>query len=624
LLGDYVIGPPPPQAQEEVDRLLAGERRRYALRAAVRAAGWLGPDHLASLAGLAVGDAAAADDEIESAALAHDAGEVPGATADGIVFSLSRLVAGDTGAVGFVEIGPEGIAWLSLVADELGAPAERSGGQVAWTDVLSALPPDETDLRTYLLAGGLAAPGSCDPAVTGGPLAGSKLASAAAAATGREAARLLRGMTSGVLAGWANPDGTGLARPQLAGPDIVLVRRTRRWPALEAAASHLREVLRPVAEIFAPGAEPLGSVVAGLVRRAPLRYDYCLMLAHVDQPTGRVHPVSNLLFPAGTTGQPHVIEARDVLLTAPPAAAEQLAVPVVARRGDNRAEWPVVGLCAMDGTFPAVTQLRIELDRPGQVSMTAMNGSPRLLPGDVTPGWPGVLGELPDQVAAVVVADVVLLVELGGDRETVARRMSLVDDLLGELDRPGITVGVVGYREHGDEYPKPGLLVRVEPGDAAGVRRQLARADLWQGVEVRDKHAAPLEDALQAITHPDWGWRSGARHLLVVLGARPPHPRRFDPRAEVLTSPCPWKLDSKKILARLEDEHGVKCIAVLPDEIPEDRWREITTTTFSYAERSLSDGIVRALGLGKENPGARVPLAMRAPDATRPGMRGNR
>ena len=619
LLGGYVIGPPPPQAQRDLDRLIASERRRYALRAAARAAGWLGPDWLAALAGLATGEATVTDDELEGTA--RDAAEAAAATADGIVFSLSRLVGDETDAIVFVEISPDGLAVFALVADELRVPVLRPGDRVAWTDALPGLPAHDDALRMYLLAGGLAAREPAGPAsggtpATDGPLAGPGLIDAATAAAGREAARLARAMASGLLAD------AGPRRPRLIGPDIVLVRRTQGWPALESAASRVGDVLRPVAEIVAPGTAPLQAVVAEMARRAPLRYDYCLMLADVDQPTGRVHRDPCLLFPAGTTVRPHVVQVRDVLVTAPPAPARRLALPVVARRGDDPASWPVVSARAMDGTFPGVTQLRIQLDGPGQVSMSA---SPRPLPEDTALRWPGLLDELPGQVAAAVVADVVLLAELGGDEKTVARRVSLLDDLLGELDRTGIRAGVIGYREHWDHYPAPGLLVRIEPGEAADIRTRLTRDDLWRAVEVRDRHAAPLEDALDAVARPDWKWRSGARHLLVVLGARPPHPSRIDARGEVPATPCPWKHDWDAILVQLRRQLDVKCIAVIPEGAPEEPWLEFSGGFgLFYAERSPCDGIVRALGIGKEDPGARVPLAVRAPDARRAGGPGSR
>ena len=55
--------------------------------------------------------------------------------------------------------------------------------------------------------------------------------------------------------------------------DIVLVRRTYRWPLLDAAVVRGRAVLRPMTEIVAaPDAGTLAEVVDDMVTRAPLRY----------------------------------------------------------------------------------------------------------------------------------------------------------------------------------------------------------------------------------------------------------------------------------------------------------------------------------------------------------------
>jgi hypothetical protein len=551
-----------------------------------------------------------ADRELEDAETAYDEEEAALPAAIGIGFTLSRLVAGDTDAIEFVEISPDGLAVQALVADEFGVPRLGPGAQAHWTDILPGLPADD-DLRMYLLAGGVG-----DQAA--GP---SALAASVTAAAGKEIQRLAHAITDSLRRGRsaeAASSDAELTRPPLTQPDTVLVRRTQRWPALDAAAAKARATMRPVAEIFAPGPAPLSAILTEAVRRAPLRYDYCLVLAAIDQRNGTVRLKPSPLFAAGTTGQQRLIPTVDTPVTAAAAAAGRLLLPVVARRGDDPAGWPAVGAGVMDGTAVGTTRVRVRLEAPGHVSMSA---TPRLVSGDGVPGWPDILAGLPDRLPGLVVADVVLLAELGGPPDTVASRMNLLNSVVGGLDGAALKVAVVGYREHWDKYAA-GLIVTCGPGDAADIGPLLTRRDLWRAVEIRDRHAAPLEDALEKIAQPDWAWRPGARHVLVVFASRPPHPRRVDDRGELRASPCQNTYDWQDTLDRLSREQAVECLAVLPEreahapagDYAERAWAEFGKAGLFYAERSPAADLLRAIGIGQADDGARLPLALGAPD----------
>jgi hypothetical protein len=613
LRSGYVVGAPPPAAQDELDSSIAGARRRHALRVAVRAAGWRGRDSLARLARLADGGGPASDREIQDAVAAYDEQEAPRPAGTGVGFTLSRLVAGDTDAAVFVEISPEGIAVHALVADELGVPGPEPGGHVRWTDAMPGLPADD-DLRTYLLAGG-----GGDPAA---------LAASVAAVAEQEITRQLRTAAGRPRRGrrdMAAGQDPATAHPPLAGPDTVLVCRTRRWPSLDAAADRARAVLRPVAEIFAAGTDPLPVIVSEVARQAPLRYDYCLVVGSIDQRTGMVRPVPRPLFRAGTTGQQRVRPTVDTAVMAPSAPADRLILPVVARRGDDPAGWPAVGVAVMDGTVPGPTQLRVRLETPGRVSMSAR---PSLVEGGGPPGWPGVLAGLPARLPGAVAADVVLLAELGGEPDAVGHRMDLVDGVVSGLDSAGVKVAVVGYREHWDRYSADAqaaerrLVVGCGLGDPADVRALLARKDLWRAVEIRDRNAAPLEDALDWIADPDWVWRPAARHVLVVFASRPPHPGKVDARGEVRASTCWYGLSWQEVLGRLRDEQAVECLTVRSQreaatpagDHAEQAWAEFGAVRSFSAEGSTAADLVRAIGIGPADEDARLPLAVAVPD----------
>jgi hypothetical protein len=617
LMGGYVVGTPPTEAQQELTRSIASARRRYALRVAVRAASWRARVNLGRLAELAGAGTPPSDREIEDTVAAYDE-QAPLPAAIGIGFTLSRLVAGDTDAIEFAEISPDGLSVCALVADELGVPGLRPGGQVHWTDILPELPADD-DLRLYLLAGVAGDAAATDPAA---------LATSVAEAAGREVARLTHAMTNALRrsrSAESVSDDAEMARPPLTQPDTVLVCRTQRWPSLDAGAAMMRAVIRPVAEIYAPGPTPLSAIVTETVRWAPLRYEYCLVLAAVDQRNGRVWPTSSPLFPAGTTGQQRVFPTVDIPVMAA-TAADRLVLPVVARCSDNPAGWRAVGAGVMDGTTAGITRVRVRLEAPGRVSVSA---TPKLVPGTGVPGWPDVLVGLPGWLPGMVMADVVLLAELGGHPDTVADRMSLLDSVVGGLGRTGIKVAIVGYREHWERYPA-GLIVECGLADAADIRPMLARRDLWRAVDIRDKHAAPIEDALATIAQPDWAWRPGARHLLVVFASRPPHPRSVDARGELRASQCQNGHSWQDILDRLRREQAVECMVVLPEreahtpagDYAERAWAEFGKAGLFHAERSPAADLLRAIGIGQADDGARLPLAMGVPDGRPEDRRG--
>ena len=65
---------------------------------------------------------------------------------------MTRLVAGKTSAVAFVEIGPDLLAWQALVTRESGLPVPAENRDWKWTDILPSLPA-EVGLRYLRMAG---------------------------------------------------------------------------------------------------------------------------------------------------------------------------------------------------------------------------------------------------------------------------------------------------------------------------------------------------------------------------------------------------------------------------------------------------------------------------------------
>lgn len=613
-----------------VEPRIMAARRRYDLRVAIRAAGRPGERDRALLTtlGRLVRGGAAQQNEIDHAVAEFDteAPDEPAATVLG--FTLSRLVAAEIDAIEFVEIGPDRISLETLVVDDLGVPARSSSSdRLSWSDVLPVLPADE-GLRRYLLAGGIL---SEEAGVDPDPLA---LTTSAETAAGQAVRQLLEAATAGirrVKLGDRAADLPGSSWPGVL-VDTVLVRRTAGWPLLEAAAAGARAVMHPVAEIVDLGAGTLADIVMRARSLAPLRYGYDLILAEIDPRTEAVKPVRWQLFKPGTAIRPHNWPTENVDVMAPPSAADHLVLPVMMRLGTDPADMPVVDMATMPGSTPGSTRLQVRLMAPGQVSF---HGRPHVVSrDDRADRWQELRAALASRSPAGREADLVLLVELGGTADAVASRVGLATEVVDRLRyRTGLRVAVVGYRDHGyshrvDAVPaRDALIVGCGLERASNARSVLAMEYLWQAVESQDDHAAPLEDALNRVAQRRFvAWRDGARHLLVVLGRRPPHPGSVHDRAHPSARICDHHLRWRDIVDRLRREHRVECAVVWhratahgTAEADADRaWRDIGAEDFfSFAEASSADDLVHAIGLAADDDGSRLRLAVHAGGSSR-------
>ncbi|HLK79683.1 MAG TPA: hypothetical protein VKU77_39290 [Streptosporangiaceae bacterium] len=635
LLGDYVLGPATEAGQRDIAARLADAQSAYDLRAAARAAGPVEDRDLALLARLAglARCGPPSPEQIERAVAEVDAADALVArTSAGIGFALNRLVAGQTEAIAFVEIGADSVGVQILVADPLGVPARRSGDSLPWTGLLPRLPPDDDDLRRLRMAGGI---GSV-PA-DGGP--GPRPATPAA---------LIAVMDEAIKPALA----ILMAAAAASRLDTVLVRRTYRWPVLDAAIMRARLIIRPVAEIVVPaGTGDLATVVDDVAARAPLRYGYDLVLVDVDAGNGAVTVKPHKLFSAGAAALPGARPAVRIDVAAVPGhAASRLALPIVARRGivtdyrdlaalaDRR---PLVQMAAMDGATAETAKMKVTLLRPGQVTVQA--GAGLLAPAAPLADWPGLISGLPPRVSPAEAPgsrrlDLVLLVELGGTEEAVAARVRLAQDVVDVLARaardaagpePSVKVAAVGYRDHFGKHrvdvvgqpdaEHQALVVGfplVRPARAASAFR---RAERWQAVPVRDYHAAPIEDALQVIIGSQWEWQAQARHVLLVIGGRPPHPARAGPSGDAML-PCPHRFSWTGTLGRLRAAQAVECVAVLDRPATpgyaEQAWQELGAQG-SYPAGTVTAGqLGRMAGLAPRTEAAAICLATRTPAAS--------
>ena len=621
LRGGYVVGWASPDDERELAAQITDARRRHDLRAAVHAAGSRGHrDHevLSRLSRLARGGRPRAS-EINSAIAEIDAEEpLVWPVAMGTGFALRRLVAEDIEAIAFVEISPDAVSVEILVTDELGVPVRKPGSDsLAWPTVLPMIPADD-DLRRFLFAGGI---GTAHLAGTADPAA---LAAAVEETVGHVVTQLVTAATA--HAGHGRTRDLGAA-PHRVSPriDTVLVRRSRRWPILEVAAARARGILRPVAEIVAaPPAGTLAQVVTDVARQAPLRYGYDLILVDVHQ-GGRAVQIDRWpLFAAGFAARADERPAAEAIVKAPEHPADRLALPVVARRGADQAHWPLVGMAVIDGTTQETIRLQVRLAAPGHVSIRA---TPDVARNDSSgPRWPALLSSLPPRLPSKLDLDLAVLVELGGSVRAVADRVALARGLVSSLQSAAVRIAVIGYRDHFGVHRLDArmtsemLIVGGWPECIQGAYSALDRADWWQAVKVGDDHAAPLEDALVSLAEQPQPWRPAARHALLVLGSRPPHPSRVDPHGDARWAPCPHGLAWQHALDRLRHEQQIERITVLDqhayatqtDDDTARAWKELGADGLFSIETAEPRQLAQALGLASLDGVTPLCLAARA------------
>jgi hypothetical protein len=226
------------------------------------------------------------------------------------------------------------------------------------------------------------------------------------------------------------------------------------------------------------------------------------------------------------------------------------------------------------------------------------------------------------------------MVELGGIREAVTTRIDLlraIADGLGSATQ--VRLAVIGFRDHFGEHragelsaEHEALLVGCGMSQVPGALSALAKPERWRAVPVRDNSAAPLEDALNLIAQPDWKWRPEARHVLVVVGSRPPHPPKVDSSGGLML-PCPHRYSWQKALERLRSQHAIECLSVLdkracygPEGSYADHaWRQISPGNRLVQADTGPGRLTRMLRLTTGGD-SQLSLAMRTTVAPRAGV----
>jgi hypothetical protein len=285
-------------------------------------------------------------------------------------------------------------------------------------------------------------------------------------------------------------------------------------------------------------------------------------------------------------------------------------------------------------------QIRIELARPGLAHVPAP--PEYLLPDALAGGWPGVIDDLPYRLRPTPrlpagSLDLVLLVELGGAKDKgakdVAARVGLVRRVVREFrDVPGARIAVLGYRDHFGHHDRDKIGVPGQEREALVVgstggfstpgelRSMFRQAELWRPVPVGEDHAAPVEEALWMIADDAWGWRPDTRHVVLIIGRRPPHPAR--PQARSVIRWCHNNLSWREALKRLRMAQALECFAVLDDNpapgYASSAWRALTAQgRLRIARCTTAPMLAQDCGLAPRSP-AQLCLATLAGAASLP------
>lgn len=512
----HLFGGADPQANAEFEQKFSAARLGWEQRALLVAG--FAPDTLPPELAAFLGPAR----PTQPVPAARAADGIRGADLDEV---LRRLVDGATRRLNVVECLPDRLTLTVAGLDANGVPVAGEPAAWAWPDVVPELATDP-QVRRFQLAGGL------------GGAAVDRAAFAAA--------------VSDRLGPLLAPDGA----------DLVLVTAVGPWSLLERAVAVLAGTHEHAAVVRTADEGAAG--VAALLRRAPLAYDYELLVAADDPATGRPMLMTFPVFPAGTQVPAGAAASTTLELLGPPGATS-VVLPMYARRGPDAAHWPVLSVTRT--ALPTRgEQLRVtfRLDGPGVLTAERADGAEVAPAGTVDPGT--VLAAHP----AATPLDLLCLVELCGRPGTAAveGRLRLVAELLNRVGRrPGTRSGLIGYYDHVDRLarmnPEYELLEVAELGDTDRTLNRLAR---WRPREPQRDLASALEEALaeagRMLRQDVVGGAQrdgGQRTVLVVAGRPPSEPTGLSP----LRMPvCPHGVDWRYQVRRLR-RRNVRVIAVL-------------------------------------------------------------
>lgn len=447
-----------------------------------------------------------------------------------------------------VEVGRDGIAVCRAGLDRAGAPLLDHTPVITWASLLPMLSADE-DERHFQLAGGL---GHLDRTE-------------------------IRNRLGACLAA-------------IPGGNLLVVCRPAGWPVLEWASAAIL-VARPEARFlrlpWTAGSVAAGTVLAGLTTEAPLRDAYRLMVATVENVSGKVRTEARQIFSPGDVPGTEC----SLALRRPPGDGKDTTLAIFS---DGGSPDEPIALYSLPLPEERVFELHMVLDGPGRVRIADPPGA------TAHPAtWARVHAEIPDQVLVTLgPADLVCAVDLCGPRPEVRERLRLVRMLLGILEEEypaqgSLRVSVLTCTDHDFERGRADRTV-VQGIRLSPVVDALAWLARQEPANVTYAPAAPIEDLLHEASIMLEGSRPGGRAArLLIVGGRRPHPHRQDTERIV---PCPHRYKWRESLSRLTGPAGARCVAVTDAKPASPAQAAIWESLGPAGLRWLSDATSRLVG----------------------------
>ncbi len=492
------------RAREEFTLRLDGAQHALDLRIVARVADDAGPYHRYFRGGLPTPEEWAAARRVAVTERDHDGDE---ALLRARLAEIAGTLRADTRAT-VVEVGEDGIAVCQAGLDRAGAPWLERVPVMTWTSLLPMLSAAK-DERIVQLAGRF---DQLDrPAIKEG--------------------------VRGCLAGVPRTDG-------------LLVVCPAGWPVLEWTASAIvesRSGARLLRVSGTAGLAPVADTLARLTTEAPLRASYQLMVAVVDQVSGKVHTEARKVF--GPGDEPGT-ESR-LALRRPPGDSRDTTLAIFS--DDGSPDQPLA-LYSVPLPSQRVFDVQLVLDGRGRVRVAEPSGATKH-----RGTWAQVHDEIPDQVSMTLgPTDLVCAVDLCGPRERLRLVRALLASLEDEYPESGsLRVAMLTCTDHNFErgHERDGVVKGIPPGP---VSEALDWLDHRDAVRVTYAPAAPIEDLLhEASIMLDKSRKAGRATRLLLVGGRRPHPESAEKFQR-----CPHKYKWRDGLGRLTGPVGARCVAV--------------------------------------------------------------
>jgi hypothetical protein len=375
---------------------------------------------------------------------------------------------------------------------------------------------------------------------------------------------------------------------------VVIVSTVPGWTLPEWAVTFLARRYEPAASTRVSPV-PLGPLLRRLAEDTALHQPYELVVAVVHPTSRQVMLQSRQLFAEGAQpGDEAVLPVRCV-----PSDENGTVLAVVTWHDREPQPLSTQVVKLRPGTY----RLRAVLDGPERVRFVEPAGA-----APEQRRWSELLSLIPERLEPTVAAvDLICGVELGGDREEVDARLSLVRELVKILDdecpEPDrLRIAILGYGEHelDTRRDEPRVVRGRWLAPAATALDALAQL---RAVEPDYHEAAPVEDMLHEVAgrlEP-----VERKTVLMTVGGRPPHPPR--PNVNGIL-PCRHGHDWTKLLRKVERRTDVSRIAVVDRLNAKDRpaWRRLGAD----ALRELHHTEPRRLGI---DIGVLMPQVQRLP-----------